>query len=109
MPLEDWESTKDTLHLWSQVVGKTRLASMPMRNHWWNVVLYPSARGLTTWRMPAEVGNLEIELDLVDHRLRARTRESEAGWDLADTATSWCPVPSHRLARLSRPASSGPE
>ena len=42
---------------------------MPMRNHWWNVTLYPSARGLTTRRMPVEAHNLEIEIDLVDHRV----------------------------------------
>ena len=59
LPLADWEATKDTLHLWAQIVGKTRLALMPMRNHWWNVTLYPSARGLTTRRMPVEAHNLE--------------------------------------------------
>jgi hypothetical protein len=84
LPLEEWEGTKDTLHLWAQIVGKTRLALMPMRNHWWNATLYPSARGLTTRRMPADAHNLEIEIDLVDHRLWARTTESEAGFDLHD-------------------------
>ena len=84
LPLEEWEATKDTLHLWTQIVGKTRLALMPMRNHWWNVTLYPSARGLTTRRMPVEAHNLEIEIDLVDHRLGARTTESEAGFELRD-------------------------
>jgi Family of unknown function (DUF5996) len=43
LAFEDWEPTKDTLHLWAQIVGKTRLALMPMRNHWWNV---PGARQL---------------------------------------------------------------
>ena len=43
LPLAEWEATKDTLHLWAQIIGKTRLALMPMRNHWWNVTLYPSA------------------------------------------------------------------
>ena len=57
LPLEEWQATKDTLHLWSQIVGKTRLALMPMRNHWWNATLYPSARGLTTRRMPVEAHN----------------------------------------------------
>ena len=57
---------------------------MPMRNHWWNATLYPSARGLTTRRMPVEAHNLEIELDLVDHRLGARTTDAEAGFDLHD-------------------------
>jgi hypothetical protein len=84
LPLEEWESTKETLHLWAQIVGKTRLALMPMRNHWWNVTLYPSARGLTTRRMPVEAHNLEIELDLVDHRLQARTSQAEAGFELHD-------------------------
>jgi hypothetical protein len=84
LPLEEWEPTKDTLHLWSQIVGKTRLALMPMRNHWWNVTLYPSARGLTTRRMPVKAHNLELEIDLVDHRLQARTTESEAGFELHD-------------------------
>lgn len=84
LPLDEWEPTKDTLHLWAQIVGKTRLALMPMRNHWWNVTLYPSARGLTTRRMPADAHNLEIEIDLVDHRLQARTTGSEAGFELHD-------------------------
>ena len=81
LPLAEWEATKDTLHLWAQIIGKTRLALMPMRNHWWNVTLYPSARGLTTHRMPLDANNLEIELDLTDHQLRARTTESDAGFE----------------------------
>jgi len=84
LPLAEWQPTKDTLHLWAQIIGKTRLALMPMRNHWWNVTLYPSARGLTTRRMPLEAHNLEIEINLVDHRLQARTTESEAGFELHD-------------------------
>jgi hypothetical protein len=84
LPLEEWEATKDTLHLWAQIIGKTRLALMPMRNHWWNVTLYPSARGLSTRRLPLEANNLEIEIDLVGHRLWARTTESEAGFELRD-------------------------
>jgi hypothetical protein len=84
LPLDEWESTKDTLHLWTQIIGKVRLALMPWRNHWWNVTLYPSARGLTTRRMPVDVHNLELELDLIDHRVRARTTESDAAFDLHD-------------------------
>src|SRR5207245_7713673 len=84
LPLQEWEKTKDTLHLWVQIVGKTRLELMPMRNHWWNVTLYPSARGLTTRRMPVAAHNLEVEIDLVDHRLWARTTESEASFELHD-------------------------
>ena len=84
LPLKEWETTKDTLHLWAQIIGKTRLALMPMRNHWWNVTLYPSARGLTTRRLPVEAHNLEIEIDLIDHRVWARTTESHASFDLHD-------------------------
>jgi hypothetical protein len=84
LPLQEWEETKTTLHMWAQILGKTRLALMPMRNHWWNVTLYPSARGLTTHRMPLAAHNMEIEIDLVDHRLSARTTESEAGFELHD-------------------------
>jgi hypothetical protein len=84
LSLQEWEPTKVTLHLWAQIVGKTRLELMPMRNHWWNVTLYPSARGLTTRRMPMAAHNLEIEVDLVDHRLSARTTQSEAGFELHD-------------------------
>jgi hypothetical protein len=78
---EPWAPAKDTLHLWCQVVGKTRLALTPRRNHWWNVPLYVSARGLTTGRMP---GNVEVELNLVDHRLHVRTTAEEDGFDLVD-------------------------
>src|SRR5688572_10692836 len=84
LSLEQWRPTKETIHLWAQMVGKTRLALMPMRNHWWNATLYPSARGLTTRRMPVEAHNLELEIDLVEHRLSARTTDSEAGFDLHD-------------------------
>jgi Family of unknown function (DUF5996) len=84
LPLEEWEPTKDTLHLWAQIIGKTRLALVPMRNHWWNVTLYPSARGLTTRRMPVDAHNLELELDLVDHRVWARTTDAEASFALHD-------------------------
>ena len=52
LPLESWEPTRATLHMWTQIVGKVRLALTPLVNHWWNVPLYVSARGLTTSSMP---------------------------------------------------------
>jgi hypothetical protein len=71
LTLSEWEDTRDTLHLWIQVVGKVRLSLEPMRNHWWQVALYVSARGLTTSLMPTDDGRgLEIEFDFVDHVLR---------------------------------------
>ena len=71
--LSEWEDTRDTLHLWTQVVGKVRLALAPMVNHWWQVPLYVSARGLTTSLMHTQRGGLEIEFDFVDHALLLRT------------------------------------
>ncbi len=84
LALEDWVATKQTLHLWVQIIGKLRLALMPARNHWWNAPLYVSVQGLTTRRMPAGGVGLELELDLVHHRLVARTADRELGFDLVD-------------------------
>jgi hypothetical protein len=58
--------------MWTQIVGKTRLALFPLQAHWWNVTLYVSPRGLTTSAMPVPGGNLEIEFDFLDHQLRFR-------------------------------------
>ena len=58
-----WKDTADTLHMWTQMVGKTRLMRTPLQNHWWNVPLYVSARGLTTSPMPCKGDLLEIEFD----------------------------------------------
>jgi Family of unknown function (DUF5996) len=73
LPLAGWRPTKETLHRYCQIVGKVRMALTPPLNHWWHVTLRPSARGLTTGPMPCAVGAAEIELDLVAHRLVART------------------------------------
>jgi hypothetical protein len=67
---EDWSSTVDTLHMWTQIVGKTRLELSPLQAHWWNVPLYVSARGLSTAAMPYGAEFLEIEFDFVSHELR---------------------------------------
>ena len=84
LPYDEWAQAKDTLHLWCQIVGKTRLALAPRRNHWWNVPLYVATRGLTTRRMPVAARNLEIQLDLVDHRLVACTSDGEETFELVD-------------------------
>jgi hypothetical protein len=67
--LESWEDTRATLHMWTQIVGKVRLALTPLVNHWWNVPLYVSARGLTTSSMSYEEIVFELEFDFVDHQL----------------------------------------
>jgi hypothetical protein len=68
----DWSGTAETLHMWTQIVGKTRLALSPLQAHWWNVPLYVSARGLSTSAMPCGREMLEIEFDFVSHDLRFR-------------------------------------
>jgi hypothetical protein len=73
LPLDAWEPTKITLHLWAQIVGKVRLASTAPRNHWWNAPLYVDVRGLTTRRMHRGGTTFELAFDFVDHRLVLRT------------------------------------
>lgn len=68
----EWQQTADTLHMWTQVVGKTRLALSPLQAHWWNVPLYVSARGLSTSAMPYGRELLEVEFDFVSHDLLFR-------------------------------------
>jgi hypothetical protein len=77
LTLSAWEDTRDTLHLWTQIVGKVRLALEPMLNHWWQVALYVSARGLTTSLMHAGDRGVEIEFDFLDHVLELRTSDGE--------------------------------
>lgn len=78
LPLAPWRSTRDALHLWSQIVGKTLLAACPFENHWWHTALHVSARGLAS--RPALVGerSFELELDLVDHRLAVRVSDGRS-------------------------------
>lgn len=75
LTLSSWEDTRDTFHRWTQIVGKIRLALEPMVNHWWQVTLYVSARGLTTSLMHAGTTGLEIEFDLIDRVLELRTSD----------------------------------
>lgn len=77
LPLEAWEPTKTTLHLWSQIVGKVRLATAAPRNHWWHAALYVDVRGLTTRRLHRPAATFEIALDLLDHRLVVRTSHDQ--------------------------------
>jgi hypothetical protein len=72
LPLEDWKDTYATLHMWTQIVGKIRLAQAPPVNHWWNVTLYVTPRGLTTSAMPYHDRSFEMEFDFIDHHLLIR-------------------------------------
>jgi len=75
LPFAAWRDTGETLLRWTQIVGKTRLALAPMMNHWWQVPLYVSARGLTTSLMPYQGGHVEVEFDFVSHELQLRTSD----------------------------------
>src|SRR5687768_11521344 len=74
------EGTSQSLLWWGQILGKTRLALAPMMNQWWQVPLYLTARGLTTSPMPVGDRVLDLEMDLIDHRLCARTSDGSTGW-----------------------------
>src|SRR5579871_3354794 len=69
LPLEQWQETYHNLHMWTQIVGKVRLQLTAKMNHWWNVPLYVSARGLTTSPMAYQKKFFEIQFDFVDHKL----------------------------------------
>jgi hypothetical protein len=73
LPLEAWRDTSATLHLWTQIVGKVRLAQTPWLNHSWHVALYVNARGLTTSLIPWDGGGFEIQFDFAEHVLDIQT------------------------------------
>jgi len=77
LPLAAWQDTYDTLHMWTQIVGKIRMALTPLINHYWNATLYVSARGLTTTAIPYPRGVMEIEFDLIGHQLVIGTSEGD--------------------------------
>jgi uncharacterized protein DUF5996 len=75
LPLAAWSDTCETLHRWTQIVGKVRLALTPLVNHWWNVTLYLTSRGLTTSSIPYGGRSFDIVFDFIDHRLRIETND----------------------------------
>ena len=75
LPLEAWKDTYATLHMWTQIVGKVRLELTPLVNHWWNVPLYVSARGLTTSAIPYHKQSFEVQFDFIDHKLALLTSD----------------------------------
>jgi hypothetical protein len=86
LPLDEWEPTKSTLHLWVQIVGKIRMSATPPRNHWWHVPLYVDVRGLTTRLLHAQDGRgFRIDFDFVDHRLVVSTSDGNVeSFELAE-------------------------
>jgi hypothetical protein len=75
LPLAEWEETRATLHMWTQIVGKVRLALSPRINHWWEVPLYVSSRGLTTSAIPYGEGVFEVEFGFIEHFLQIRVSD----------------------------------
>lgn len=75
LPLSEWKDTCATLHMWTQIVGKVRMALTPKINHWWNVPLYVSSRGLNTSAIPYGDRVFEIEFDFIDHKLWIRVSD----------------------------------
>ncbi len=73
--LAEWQDTYATLHMWTQIVGKTRLALAPMENHWWQVALYVSPRGLTTSAIPYGERTFAVDFDFIDHTLWVRASD----------------------------------
>jgi hypothetical protein len=101
LPLSAWSDTCETLHRWTQIVGKVRMALTPLVNHWWNVTLYVTSRGLTTSPIPHGVRTFEIAFDFVDHRLSIETSDGMAEHlDLA--AMSVADFYAELMARLRR-------
>src|ERR1700694_2209603 len=77
LPWAEWEATATTLHMWTQIVGKTRLMLTPRENHWWNVPLYVTPRGLSTSSIPSHNDLLEIGFDFIDHQLYVRSSSGD--------------------------------
>jgi len=77
LPYDAWKDTYETLHMWMQIVGKIRLARMPWLNHCWQVTLYPTARGLTTGRMPYGSESLQLDFDFIGHEFTLLTSRGE--------------------------------
>src|SRR5579871_4488391 len=78
LPLTAWQDTYATLHMWTQIAGKIRRTLTPLINHWWNVTLYVSARGLTTSPIPYRGQTFEILFDFIDHHLVILTSDGAA-------------------------------
>ena len=79
LELNEWAATRDTLHMWLQIIGKVRLVQMPPINHSWHTTLYVTSRGLTTSPVPHGEREFEIHLDLIDHRLAITSSDGGVG------------------------------
>jgi hypothetical protein len=69
LAFDDWKDTLHAIHMWTQIVGKIRLTTTPLLNHWWNSSLVVTPRGLTTGTMPSGPDAFQIDLDFIEHQL----------------------------------------
>ena len=77
LPITAWQETSSTLHLWTQIIGKIRMELTPLINHWWNVTLYVTSRGLTTSSIPYENRFFQIDFDFIAHELCISTSDGQ--------------------------------
>ena len=88
LPLEAWEDSKITLHLYLQIIGKIKLDLMPPKNHWWHITIHVSTTGLTTGPIPTEKGIFQIDLNFISHNLQVISSWGDSrSFDLADGLT----------------------
>ena len=85
LPLNEWQPTYRTLHMWTQIAGKIRMTLSPPLNHWWHVTLYVNSRGLTTGPIPYPPGVFEIQFDFEKHTLDVSTSEGTSASRSPDT------------------------
>lgn len=79
LPYDEWRDTLETLHMWTQLVGKVQLALAPPVNHWWHVTQHVTSRGLTTGPLPHGARTFQIDLDLVEHNCRVVVLDGDGG------------------------------
>jgi hypothetical protein len=89
LPLDAWRDTRDTIHMWTQIIGKIRLKLAPPLNHWWQVPLYVTSRGLTTTPIPFRDRGFDVTFDFIDHVLIVQT---------SDGRTEQIPLRPHSVA-----------
>lgn len=77
LKVDEWRDTRDTLHMWMQIVGKVRMELTPLVNHWWNVPLYVTTRGLTTSPIPYGGRSFEMTFDFLAHELVVETTDPD--------------------------------
>jgi hypothetical protein len=75
LPVATWQDTHTTLHLWTQIIGKIKLALAPQINHWWHSTLYVTTRGLTTSTIPYGTSSFQITFDFLNHQLWIETSD----------------------------------